>query len=238
MGNTATTSARPLQLEIATVAAEQPHRTGSVSEPDVRMIAFYLPQFHPIPENDGWWEKGFTEWSNVARSRPLFRGHHQPHVPADLGFYDLRLPETRAAQAAQARAHGVYGFCYYHYWFHGQRLLELPFESVLESGEPDFPFCVCWANESWSRRWMGEDRSVLIRQEYSVEDDHRHARWLARAAADSRYICVNGRPLFMIYRPGDLPDPKRTTDILAAVRKSSTKTARWPSSNEICASGC
>jgi hypothetical protein len=185
----------------------------SAQEPDVRMIAFYLPQFHPIPENDSWWEKGFTEWSNVARGHPLFRGHHQPHVPADLGFYDLRLPETRAAQAAEARAHGVYGFCYYHYWFHGQRLLELPFENVLETREPDFPFCVCWANESWSRRWMGEDRAILIRQEYSVEDDHRHAQWLARAAADPRYILVHGRPLFLIYRPGDLPEPHRTTDI-------------------------
>ncbi len=171
----------------------------------VRAIAFYLPQFHPIPENDAWWGKGFTEWTNVAKARPLFRGHYQPHLPADLGFYDLRLPEAREAQAELAREHGISGFCYFHYWFNGKRLLERPFDEVLASGKPDFPFCLCWANETWSRRWLGEDKEILIQQTYSVEDFRNHARWLARAFADERYIRVNGRPVFVIYRYSGIP---------------------------------
>jgi lipopolysaccharide biosynthesis protein len=179
-----------------------------------RAIAFYLPQFHPIPENDEWWGPGFTEWSNVATARPLFPGHYQPHEPADLGIYDLRLPETRAAQAAVARAHGIEAFCYWHYWFEGRRLLERPFREVLESGEPDFPFCLAWANESWSRRWLGEERSVLMKQGYSEVDDAEHARFLVRAFADERYLRVNGRPLFAVYRPKHLPDPQRTVETI------------------------
>jgi lipopolysaccharide biosynthesis protein len=181
-----------------------------------RLIAFYLPQFHPIPENDRWWGKGFTEWTNVAKARPLFRGHYQPHLPADLGFYDLRVPETRAAQADLARAHGVEAFCYWHYWFDGERLLERPFAEVLESGEPDFPFCLAWANETWSRRWLGEEADVLRRQTYSDADDRAHAEWLARVFADPRNVRVRGRPLFLVYRPNDLPDPRKTTDVLRA----------------------
>jgi len=181
-----------------------------------RLIAFHLPQFHPIPENDAWWGKGFTEWTNVARARPHFPGHYQPHVPADLGYYDLRLPETRAAQTELARAYGIEGFCYYHYWFEGRRLLERPVNEVLASGEPRFPFCLCWANESWSRRWLGEARDVLMPQTYSAEDDVSHIRWLMRAFADPRYLRVNDRPLFLVYRPTDLPDPRRTTDLWRA----------------------
>jgi hypothetical protein len=179
-----------------------------------RVLAFYLPQFHAIPENDTWWGEGFTDWVNVTRAQPLFDGHYQPHLPADLGFYDLRVPESRIAQAALARRYGIEGFTYWHYWFPGRRLLERPFNEVLHSGEPEFPFCLAWANESWTRRWWGDDREVLLRQEYSVADDVDHARWLARAFADPRYVRVGGRPLFLVYRPGDLPWPRRTTDII------------------------
>jgi lipopolysaccharide biosynthesis protein len=176
-------------------------------------IAFYLPQYHPIVENDSWWGKGFTEWTNVARAQPLFPGHYQPHLPADLGFYDLRLAEARQEQATLAKAHGIHGFCYYHYWFHGQRLLERPFNEVLKTRQPDFPFCLCWANETWSRRWLGEERNILIKQTYSKEDDCNHIRWLVDAFSDPRYIRIGERPLFLIYRPHDLPNPKETADI-------------------------
>ena len=178
-----------------------------------RLIAFYLPQFHPIPENDRWWGNGFTEWTNVVRGRPMFRGHYQPHLPADLGFYDLRLHDARLAQAQLAAAHGIEGFCYWHYWFNGQRLLERPFNDVLASGEPRLSFCLAWANETWSRRWIGEERDILMKQTYSSGDDLNHVRWLIMAFSDTRYIRVANRPLFLIYRPQDLPDAKRTTDV-------------------------
>jgi lipopolysaccharide biosynthesis protein len=178
-----------------------------------KLIAFYLPQFHPIPENDTWWGKGFTEWTNVTTSRPLFRGHYQPHLPADLGFYDLRLPEVRQAQADLARAHGIHGFCYYHYWFNGRRLLERPFNDVLASGGPDFPFSLCWANENWTRRWDGRNEDVLVGQNYDHEDDRMHIRSLFNAFEDSRYIRIDGKPLFMVYRTELLPNPRETADI-------------------------
>ena len=180
----------------------------------MQTITFYLPQFHPIPENDLWWGKGFTEWTNVTRAKPLFRGHYQPHIPADLGFCDLRLGEARNAQAELAKEYGIDGFCYWHYWFNGKRLLERPFNEVVASGEPDFPFCLAWANESWSRRWLGEEKALLAQQTYSLEDDLRHAKWLMERFVDQRYIRVNGRPLFLVYHPRHLPDPVRFTELL------------------------
>jgi lipopolysaccharide biosynthesis protein len=180
---------------------------------DVRLIAFYLPQFHPIPENDHWWGKGFTEWTNVTRARPLFAGHYQPHLPADLGFCDLRLAETRQAQADLAREYGIHGFCYYHYWFHGKRLLERPFGEVLRLGEPDLPFCLCWANEHWTKAWDCNPSGIIVEQKYSEEDDRNHLRWLLHAFRDPRYIRVNGKPLFLVYRAHDLPDRARTAAV-------------------------
>jgi lipopolysaccharide biosynthesis protein len=178
----------------------------------VRAICFYLPQFHPIPENDLWWGEGFTEWTNVASATPRFKGHYQPHLPGALGFYDLRLEESRIAQAALAKRFGIHGFCYYHYWFSGQRLLGRPLDDMLASGKPDFPFCLCWANETWSRTWSGREHDVLIRQEYSDDDHDQHIAWLSRVFNDSRYIRVNGRPLFLIYRPDSIPDLAKVLD--------------------------
>ncbi len=176
----------------------------------LRPIAFYLPQFHPIPENDQWWGRGFTEWTNVTKAKPLFRGHYQPHLPSDLGFYDLRLPESRQAQADLARESGIFGFCYYHYWFAGRRLLERPFDEVLSSGQPNFPFCLCWANESWSRRWDGEENEILIAQSYSQRDVTAHFTTLLLAFKDERYIKINNKPLFLIYRASRLPNASQT----------------------------
>jgi lipopolysaccharide biosynthesis protein len=184
-----------------------------INSSDVRLIAFYLPQYHPIPENNQWWGKGFTEWTNVAQARPRFRGHYQPRIPADLGFYDLRVPEAREAQAQLARLNGIHGFCYYHYWFNGKRLLERPFNEVLASGKPAFPFCLCWANENWTRAWDGGDRHILVGQNYSHEDDRAHIRSLLPALADRRYIRVFEKPLLLIYRTEIMPDPARTADI-------------------------
>ena len=143
----------------------------------MKTIVFFLPQFHPIPENDDWRGKGFTEWTSVTAAKPLFPGHYQPHLPADLGFYDLRVPEVRQAQAHLAKEYGIHGFCYYHYWFNGKRLLERPFDEVLESNTPDFPFCLCWINENWTRAWNGLDKDILIRQQYNPDDDREHLRW-------------------------------------------------------------
>ena len=179
---------------------------------NLRFLAFYLPQFHPTPENDEWWGPGFTEWANVAPAEPKFWRHRQPDLPADLGFYDLRVPEVRAAQAQLARSNGITGFCYYHYWFEGRRLLHRPVDEVLTTSEPDFPFCLCWANEPWTRAWDGKTNEVLIPQTYSAADDVRHLRWLAGVFSDRRYVRVDGKPIFLVYRAGHLPDARRTAD--------------------------
>lgn len=173
-----------------------------------RALAFYLPQFFPIPENDRWWGPGFTEWTNTARARPLFPGHLQPTLPADLGFYDLRVPETRHAQGELARRYGVEGFVYWHYWFGGgDRILDRPFREVLTSGEPDVGFALAWANQSWTGTWHGAADRILKQQTYpGVEDDRRHFETLLPAFRDPRYIRVSGRPLFYVFRPEELPD--------------------------------
>jgi len=180
----------------------------------LRAIAFYLPQFHPTPENDKWWGAGFTEWTNVTKARPQFKGHYQPHLPADLGFYDLRVPEIRETQAELAYEYGLFGFCYYHYWFNGTRLLERPFNEVIDSGRPDFPLCLCWANESWRRNWDGRTGEILIEQHSSEKDDRNHIKYLIESIfSDSRYITVNKKPLFLIYRANLFPNIKKTIEI-------------------------
>ncbi len=197
------------------------HERSRVDEDaeSLRLIAFYLPQYHPIPENDAWWGEGFTEWRNVAGAEPLFEDHYQPRLPSNLGFYDLRLSETREAQANLARGHGITGFCYYHYWFSGKQLLQRPFDEVLASGQPDFPFCLCWANEPWSRRWDGQEQDVLQAQSYSKEDDRRHIAWLLPTLLDRRAIRVEDKPLFLVYQGRELPDPEQTVEIWQAAAR-------------------
>jgi lipopolysaccharide biosynthesis protein len=173
-----------------------------------RTIAFYLPQYHPTPENNLWWGEGFTEWTNVAKAKPLFSGHNQPFLPSDLGYYDLRCAETRQQQANLALEHGVTAFCYWHYWFAGRRILERPFQEVLESKSPDFPFCLGWANQTWSGTWHGAPDKILIEQTYpGPSDDTAHFQYLYSAFIDSRYLKVDGRPVLYIFRPEDLPNP-------------------------------
>lgn len=177
-----------------------------------RLIALYLPQYYPFPENDKWWGKGFTEWTNVGKAKPLFRGHYQPRVPADLGYYDLRVPETRQAQADMARQFGIEGFCYWHYWFgNGRRLLDRPFNEVLKSGTPDFPFCLAWANHSWMKKlWtVGLDNETLIEQTYpGIEDYTAHFYAMLPAFKDQRYITVENKPFFLIFEPFNSPEIK------------------------------
>ncbi len=179
----------------------------------LRPIAIHLPQFHPIPENDQHWGKGFTEWTNVTKAKPLFEGHYQPHLPADMGFYDLRMPEARQAQADLAREYGIYGFCYYHYWFSGQKVLERPVEEILRFGKPDFPFMLCWANENWTRKWDGGNNEIIFKQNYSLQDDIAHIQYLIPFFKDPRYIRINDKPVFCIYRSTLIPDMEATIKI-------------------------
>ena len=179
----------------------------------LRPIAIHLPQFHPIPENDRWWGKGFTEWTNVAKATPRFPGHYQPHIPADMGFYDLRLTETREAQAALAQAYGIHGFCYYHYWFNGRLVLEKPLEGLLKDRTPSMPFMLCWANENWTRNWDGQFKNILLEQSYGLDDDRAHIRYLFKFFEDPRYIRIQGRPVFAVYRTNLFPDIRRTAEV-------------------------
>lgn len=174
-------------------------------------LTYYLPQYHPFKENDEWWGKGFTEWTNVAKAKSLFPGHYQPHVPADLGFYDLRVPETRQAQAELAREAGVDCFCYWHYWFNGRKLMERPFEDMIKSGEPDFPFCLSWANHSWYAKEWNKDipDKLLIEQTYGGMEDYKaHFEYLLPAFKDKRYQRIDGKLVFGIYEPYNFADIK------------------------------
>lgn len=180
----------------------------------VTTIAFYLPQFHPVDENDRWWGPGFTEWTNVAAARRLYPGHRQPNLPGELGFYDLRLPETREAQADLARQHGVTAFCFWHYWFAGRRILERVIDEVVASGQPDFPFCLAWANPSWIGSWFGAPDATLIEQTYPGADDYRrHFDHLLPALTDPRYLRVDNKPVIVVQTPWEIPDQHRFTDL-------------------------
>lgn len=172
----------------------------------MKIIAFYLPQFHNIPENDEWWGNGFTEWTNVKKAKPLYEGHKQPRVPLGGNYYNLLDDNVKIWQADLAKKYGVYGFCYYHYWFNGKMLLEKPMEQMLANKEVDMPFCICWANEPWTKAWVGDERKLLIAQEYGKEEEWKqHFMYLLPFFKDERYITKDGKPLFVFYRPDIVP---------------------------------
>lgn len=179
----------------------------------IKPIAFYLPQYHEIKENNEWWGEGFTEWTNVKKAQPKFKGHYQPHIPIDHNYYDLSNNRVLQEQAKLALEYGLYGFCFYHYWFNGKLLLETPLHHLLDNKTPEIPFCLCWANENWTRTWDGQEKEVLMKQDYSIEDDLAHIKYLIPFFKDERYIKIDEKPVFLMYRTELHPNIKEATEI-------------------------